>query len=536
MGIEDSAKEILFGDEASAVLLKGVKKLADAVRVTMGPGGLNVVIENPGFVPILTKDGVTVAKAVNLSDRMENLGVQLVKEAAQSSAEVAGDGTTTATVLAYSLFSNGLRAISAGHNPVKVREGMKAASEAVVEGLLHRGIPVSTNEEIINVGTISANGERGIGQYLCEAMEAVGRDGVITVEEAKGFQTTLTKVKGTRVERGYISPYFVNDDTRSMCKLEKPLVLLANRKISSIKEILPLLESVHQKGKPLLIIADDVDGEALNGLIMNKMKNILQVCCIRAPEFGQGRVAAMDDLSLLLGTRVVSAADSFGSWTADDLGTSEKIMISRNETLIVGANPSEEELEKKIDELREFLNSPSTEQEHNMCQRRLARLSGGVAILRVGGSTEAELRERKDRVEDALYATRAAVRSGILDGGGSALLRVSRKIKMPQDSDLRAGALLVKKACEEPLKQIALNAGLVPDIVKEKTLGMKSPKGFDVREGQWVDLLKAGVIDPTLVVVSALRSATSAADNLLSVACAMHSTESHDDNSPSGEF
>ena len=521
----ESTKEMLFEEDARSALLSGVKKLSDAVRVTMGPGGLNVVIENPGHVPILTKDGVTVAKAVNLKDRMENLGVQLVKEAAQGAAEIAGDGTTTATVLAYSLFNNGLRAINAGHNPVKLREGMRDASDYVIQRLVERGIPVSTNQEIVNIGTISANGEEEIGKFLCDAMEAVGRDGVITVENAKGFKTTLTKVKGTRVERGYLSPYFINDDARSQCKLEKPLVLLANRKISSIKEMLPLLESVHQRGKPLLIIADDVEGDALNGLVLNKVKEILSVCAIRAPEFGQGRIAAMEDLALLLGTKVVSAADNIASLDADSLGTCEKITIGRNETLIVGAPVAEEDLEAKCSELRNFLDNPTSEEESSVVLRRLARLSGGVAILKVGGSTEAELRERKDRVEDALYATRAAVKSGILDGGGCALLRSSRNIPLEGCEDYRSGVLLISKACEEPLFQISRNAGLVPDIVKAKTLDIPSPQGLDVRSGKWCNLLDAGVIDPTLVVVSALRNATSAADNLLSVACAMHSTE-----------
>ncbi|OUU74870.1 MAG: chaperonin GroL [Methylococcaceae bacterium TMED69] len=521
-------KNLVFDQEAREVLLKGVRQLSQAVSVTMGPGGLNVVIERPGQVPILTKDGVTVAKAVNLPDKMENLGVQLVKEAAQGAADIAGDGTTTATVLAHSIFSHGLRAINAGNNPVKVRNGIKHASGLIIDGLYQRSKEVKSNEEIIQVGTISANGESEIGKLICEAMEAVGRDGTITVEEAKGFKTSLLKVEGTRINRGFLSPYFINDKSRNSCIMAKPVVLLANRSFSTIKDLIPILEKVHQANRPFLIIAEDVDGEALNACTANSQKGILNICVIRAPEFGQGRIYAMDDLAKLLGTKVITPSNSSDLTTIqiDDLGKCEKIIISRNETIIVGSNVEKSELKKHCKEIKSNLeNSVMTTDEEAMHRRRLSRLSGGVAVLRVGGSTEAELRERKDRVEDALYATRAAVNSGILDGGGSALLRVSKSIKAKLTGDELIGFNIVKKACEEPIRQISKNAGEVPDIIVEKTLSCKSPKGFDARKNVWVNLFDQGVIDPTLVVVSALKHATSAADNLLSVACAMHSIE-----------
>jgi chaperonin GroEL len=537
MKFDNSPQKLLFREEARSQLLEGVKQLADAVSITMGPGGQTVVIDQgENQFPILTKDGVTVAKYVNLPNRMQNLGAKLVKQAAQGAAEIAGDGTTTSTVLAYHLFAKGVKAVNAGVNPVLLRKGMLACGEAIITELSNTAKPVKTDEEIIQVGTISANGEREIGELLCEAMNAVGRDGVITVEEAKGFKTSLTTVEGTRLDRGFISPYFINDDARGCVRYEKPYILLANRKFSSIKEVLPLLEKVHQSGKPLLIIADEVEGEALQGLVVNNQKGILKCCVIRAPEFGSGRVQSMEDLAFLLKTKVLTTADeAISRLELSELGTCEKVLVTKSETLIVGTPTSKEQVKNYCGKISDALLEPGmTSDEKGILNRRLVRLSGGVAILRVGGSTEAELRERKDRVEDALYATRAAVRSGILEGGGTSLLRASRKVKTSvQDNDFLAGWNLMIDVASAPLYQIVKNAGRVPEVIIEKTLESKTKLGYDARNDKFVDMVKCGIVDPTLVVTSAIRHATSAADNLLSTGCAMHSL---DENSTLATF
>jgi chaperonin GroEL len=519
-------KELSFDISAKNSLLNGVEQLAAAVGITMGPGGQNVVIEVPESVPILTKDGVTVAGAVNLVEPFENLGVQLVKEAAQSTAETAGDGTTTATVLAHSFFRDGLKAISAGHNAVDIRNGMKKAANDISEVINNWSKPVKDFDEIAQVGTISANGEEEIGQYLTMAMKEVGQDGVITVENAKGFDTTMEKVDGTRLDRGFLSPYFINDDARNCCHLSKPYVLLTNKKISNIHELLPILEKVHQKQGSILIVADDIEGEALNALVLNTSKGVMKICCIKAPEFGQARIGAMADLALLLNTKIINAGDDsgLGKLEITDLGRCVKSTTFRNETIMVCDNVDKQSLEERCEEIREQLSRPGISlNEKIILQRRLSRLAGGVAILRVGGSTEAELRERKDRVEDALHATRAAVRGGILPGGGTALLRAARQVKPGAgSSDFLVGYNIVKRCCEEPIRKITSNAGQVPDIVIEKVLAKKSVSfGYDARASKFQDLMKAGVIDPTLVVSSALKHAISAADNLLSIGCAM---------------
>jgi chaperonin GroEL len=521
-------KKLLFHDEARSVLLDGVNQLADAVSVTMGPGGLNVVIERPGQVPILTKDGVTVAKAVNLPDRMQNLGVSLVKEAASGAADVAGDGTTAATVLARSIFELGLKGIHAGHNSVKMRKGINIASELVIEEIKKNSNPVRTDEEVIQIGTISANGEKEIGEYLSKAMNAVGRDGVITVEEAKGYRTSLEKVEGTRIDRGFISPYFINNKNKNICQFQDAHVLLTNKKITSLREILPLLEQIHAAETSLLIIAADVEGEALNGLVVNATKGTLKVCVIRAPEFGQNRLGALEDLSILLDTDVYMDGDDLAKLKLGDMGKVKKAVISKSETILINPSGSSEEILKRTEDLRESSSRPGLDPQEVMAlQRRLSRLSGGIAIIKVGGSTEAELRERKDRVEDALHATRAAVSSGILPGGGIALLKCSKSIKHDiVDPEIVLGIEILKKACKIPIYQITKNAGQVPEIIIEKVLSNSSfSYGYDARNNEYGDMKKKGVIDPTLVIISALRHAVSAADNLLSVSCAMHSIE-----------
>ena len=534
----DTKKKLLFHEEARSVLLDGVNQLADAVSVTMGPGGLNVVIEREGMVPILTKDGVTVAKAVNLPDRMQNLGVSLVKEAAAGAADIAGDGTTTATVLARSIFELGLRGMHAGHNSVKIRKGLNIACEEIINNLKRKSKPVLTDEEVIQVGTISANGEREIGEYLSKAMKAVGRDGVITVEEAKGYKTSLEKVEGTRIDRGFISPYFINNKSKNVCEFRKAKVLITSKKISTLREILPLLEKIHSENAPLLIVADDVEGEALNGLVVNVSKGTLKVCVIRAPEFGQNRLGALEDLSILLGGKIFSEGDDISKISSEDLGEAQKIVVNKSETIIVNPAGKKEEIEKRTHDLRESFHSTTLdENEKRAIGRRLSRMSGGVAIIKVGGSTEAELRERKDRVEDALHATRAAVRSGILPGGGVALLKCSdirintEKFPSVEDPDVWLGVTILQKACKTPIKQITSNAGQTPEIIIEKILEKREfDFGYDARNNRFGDMKKSGVIDPTLVIISALRHAVSAADNLLSVSCAMHSIEKDENN------
>lgn len=513
--------ELRFDNDAQQSLLSGVGKLARAVRGTMGPGGKNVVIEQPNSRPILTKDGVTVAKAINLFDRNENLGAQLVKEAASGAAEIAGDGTTTATVLAYELFKIGIRMIHAGQNPVELRKQLRSWASNLEDELLSKSVPVKTDKQILQVGTLSANGEEAVGQFIVDAMNTVGRDGVITVEDAKGFKSYLEKVDGTRLNRGFVSPYFITDQGRSVCVLDKPVILLLRSHLSSLQEILPVLEKAHMASRQLLIIANDIDGEALNGLVVNKMKGNLRVCAIRSPEFGQGRTQTMNDLGVLLNTKVFATTDSeLKTIGIDDLGTAGKITVARNETVILSPAGKKPQVEERSKEIRDHLSSPGLDaQELALAQRRLAKLAGGIAIIRVGGATEAELRERRDRIDDALHATRAAVTGGYLPGGGTALVKCVSEISKKQEQ-VPPGLQLLIEACGKPLKQIAENAGITGELVFEKVAEQKDFRnGFNARTKSYEDLIESGVIDPTLVVTSALRHAVSAADNLLSVSC-----------------
>ena len=523
--MENSRTDLQFDDDARNSLLRGVEKLARAVRGTMGPGGRNVVIEQANGRPILTKDGVTVARAVNLSDANENLGAQLVKEAASGAAEIAGDGTTTATVLAYEMFKIGTRMIHAGHNGVTLRHELRYWAARLEERLLDKSTPVQTDLEIMQVGAISANGEESIGGHIVDAMTTVGRDGVITVEDAKGFKTYLEKVKGTRVDRGFVSPYFITDQGRNMAVLENPVILLIGSRLSTLKDVLPILEKIHMSNSSLLIVADDIEGEALNALVLNRMRDVLKVCAIKSPEFGQGRTQTMNDLAVLLGTKVYSLADNeISKVTTEMLGSAERVTVGRNETIILGPHGKKEELDARITQIREALKSPALEShEKSLGRRRLAKLSGGIAIIRVGGATEAELRERRDRIDDALHATRAAVSGGYLPGGGTAILKCVFELVAEQKGSTPPGLQLLVEACEKPIKQIADNCGIVPELVCEKVKGGDTsfPFGFNARENTYCDLIKQGIIDPTLVVTSALRHAVSAADNLLSVSCCL---------------
>ena len=517
----DKKVNIAFNSKSTSGLLSGVEKLAEAVRTTMGPGGSNVLIETDGQ-PILTKDGVTVAKSINLVDGLENLGAQLVKEAAAGAADIAGDGTTTATVLTYELFRHGIQMINSGFNPVKLRKSLKEWSENLEDALMDASTPVRTEAEIINVGTLSANGETEIGDFIAEAMQAVGRDGIISVEEAKGFKSYLETVPGIRINRGYVSPYFVNDQSKNAAVLQDPYILLVSGKISNLGDLLAILEKVHQSGKPLLLVADDVEGEALNALVLNNVKNILKCCIIRSPEFGSGRSVSMDDLAITLNTQVfTNNSTDITQIHLSDLGVAKKITIGRNETIIQGHNGEEDLIAKRILEVRKRSQAIGLDRdEKELCRRRLSRLSGGIAIIRVGGSTEAELRERRDRIDDALCATKAAVAGGYLPGGGSALVKCLNQLK-PQNLD-DPGYELLRRACSEPIKQLAKNSGQVPELVLSKVLELENfETGYDARKNKYVNLIDEGILDPTLVVTSALRHATSAAINLLSISCSI---------------
>jgi chaperonin GroEL len=526
---DNSTKELVFGPEARAKLLEGVNILADAVRITMGPRGQNVVIERPNMAPHLTKDGVTVAQAVNIRERFTNLGVQMIKEAAARTAEVAGDGTTTAIVLSQAIYSEGLKMIAAGYPSAEIQRGIRFGAEHVQHALKELAEPVRSDEEIIQVGTISANGDREVAELLCKAMSEVGRDGVITVEEAKGFDTSLDVVDGMEINRGYMSPYFINDQARMAAVLENPYILLINKKLLSIKDLLPVLEQIHQTQRPLLVVADDVAGDAMQGLVVNKMKGTLSVCVIRAPEFGESRVAALGDLGIMLNTTALPSStteDDLKALTIDDLGTCKKVVVTKLSTTFVDCAGNSCDIEERVTHIKGLLHDPGvSQQEHDVLSRRLRRMAGGVAILRVGAATEIALREKKDRVEDALCATQAAVEEGILPGGGVALVRVSRgleKLRTGKDIDgVQVGIDVLRRACVYPLRQIVENSGGSAEVVLEKVLRLKGNKGFDAKELEFVDMLESGIIDPLKVVRSALENAVSVACSLLSVGCSI---------------
>ena len=523
--MDTTPKEIIFKNESQQKLAEGVNTLANAVKVTMGPGGENVIIESPQGPPILTKDGVTVAKAIALSLPFENMGVQAVKEAASKTAETAGDGTTTATVITQAIVNKGQKLVAAGHNPVKVREGVSKACAAVVDYVRKNAHPVESNAEIIDIGTISANGDEQIGKFLASAMEHVGRDGVITVDEARGFDTSLEIVNGFELDRGFISPYFITNQSRGVVEFNSPKILLANKRITTVQDLVPILESARRQSDSLLLIADDVEGDALKVCVLNNLKSIIKICVIRAPGFGVMRAEALNDLALLFNTKVYTQGETLPS-DVSELGTCEKFTGYRNSSIFVGTSSNDsEQVDERLTTVIELANHPGlSPQEALYLRRRQAVLSGGIAVIRVGGSTDLELRERKDRIDDAVCATRAAARGGIVDGGGFALLRASQYLKNKDpkinDHDVMAGWNLLLDAITMPVQQIAINSGYVPEIILAKSLENKD-LGFDARTGNWTNLRQTGVIDPMLVVESALSHATSAALNLLSVGCAI---------------
>tara|TARA_Y100000593_G_C4308338_1_gene336980 strand:+ start:919 stop:2571 length:1653 start_codon:yes stop_codon:yes gene_type:complete len=528
MSLDNKNVDLVFDEVARGELLRGVNVLADAVKVTMGPRGQNVVISQEGMPPHLTKDGVTVAKAINIRDRFANLGVQMIKEAASRTAEVAGDGTTTATVLSQAIFGEGLRMIAAGYDSTEIRKGIEKAKNHVIECLKEMSLDVSSDEEIVQVGTISANGDREIGELICKAMGEVGRDGVIAVEEAKGFKTTLDVVEGLEIDRGFVSPYFVTHSDKMTAVLENPCIFLTNQKISSIKDILPLLEKIHESSRSLLIVAGDIEGDALQGLVVNKLKGTIDVCAIRAPEFGESRTYALDDLGIVLGCEAHASvsSDDLKEMQLSDLGGCRRVIVGKNSTIFVDSAGKSEDIEKRVESIRTLLNDPTLSGiDRETVQRRLTRMAGGVAVLRVGGATEVELKERRDRVEDALHATQAAVEEGLVPGGGIALVRASSglsKIRTGASVDgVKVGVDVVKRACSAPLRQIIGNSGAAPEVVLEKVAKLKGVKGYDAASQQYVDMMEEGIIDPLKVVRSALENASSAACNLLSVGCAI---------------
>ena len=523
-----AGKEIIFADEARQKIKAGVDKLANAVKATMGPGGRNVVLERKFGSPVVTKDGVTVAKEIELPDPVENIGAQLVKEVAQKTSDKAGDGTTTATVLAQAIFSEGLRYITAGDNAIEVKRGIDEAVKVIVDELKEISKPVETKEQIAQVATISANYDREIGELIAEAMDKVGKEGVITVEEAKGLETTLEVVEGMQFDRGYLSPYFVTDPDKMECVLENPYILIYGKKISNIRELLPVLEQVAREGRPLLVIAEDVEGEALATLVVNKLRGTLQVCAVKAPGFGERRKAMLQDIAILTGGTAIleDLGIKLENVTLDMLGQADKVVVDKEHTTIIGGKGKPEDIEGRIKQIKAELEKATSEYDKEKLQERLAKLAGGVAIIKVGAATEAELKEKKARVEDALHATRAAVEEGIVPGGGTALIAAARKLdelikKLDEAGEVskRHGVEIVKKAVEFPLRQIADNAGYAGQVVVEKVKELINEKGvnwgFNARTGEYEDLVAAGIIDPTKVERVALQNAASAAGLLL---------------------
>ncbi len=512
------AKEIQFSDNARNALYEGVKKLNDAVKVTMGPRGRNVLIQKSFGAPSITKDGVSVAKEVELKDTIENMGAQLVKEVASKTADQAGDGTTTATVLAHAIFKEGLRNITAGANPVEVKRGMDKAAEAIIAELKTMAKAVKDKKEIAQVATISANSDTVIGELIAEAMEKVGKDGVITVEEAKGIQDELDVVEGMQFDRGYLSPYFVTNPEKMQTVLEHPFILLFDKKISNLKDLLPVLEQVQKTGKPLLIIAEDIDGEALATLVVNKLRGVLNIAAVKAPGFGDRRKAMLEDIAILSGGEVVSEelGRTLESATLADLGQAARIVIDKDNTTIVNGNGDKARIDARVAQIKAQVAETSSDYDKEKLQERLAKLSGGVAVIKVGAATETEMKEKKDRVDDALSATKAAVEEGIVVGGGSALLLANAKIKLNVSGDEAIGAEIVTRALKAPLKQIAENAGFDAGVVANNVLtSNKANYGFNAATGEYVDMFEAGIVDPVKVARIALQNAVSVASLLL---------------------
>ncbi len=531
------AKEIYFSDRARSGLFTGVTKLADAVKVTMGPRGRNVLIQKAYGAPHITKDGVSVAREIELEDSLENMGAQLVKEVASNTADEAGDGTTTATVLAHSIFKEGLRNITAGANPIEVKRGMDKATAAIIEELKAISQEVNDTKEIAQVATISANSDEVIGNLIADAMKAVGNDGVITVEEAKGIDDELEVVEGMQFDRGYLSPYFVTNPEKMTCELENPLLLLTDAKITSLKDLVPVLEQIQQTGRPLVIIADDLEGEALATLVLNKLKGVLNITAVKAPGFGDRKKAMLNDIAILTGATLIT--DELGltleKTTLAELGQCSKVVIDKDNTVIVDGKGSKEAVEARVAEIKIQEQNTTSEYDKEKLQERLAKLSGGVAVIKVGAATETEMKEKKDRVDDALSATKAAVDEGIIIGGGSALIKAGAKINLDHLADDQLiGAEIILRAIQSPMKQIAINAGYDAGVVVDKVINSDEENlGFNAANGEYVNMLEAGIIDPLKVARVALLNATSVSSLLLTTEATISDVKEPDIDIPS---
>lgn len=511
------AKEIFFSDDARNKLYSGVKKLNDAVKVTMGPRGRNVLIQKSFGAPSITKDGVSVAKEIELKDTLENMGAGLVREVASKTNDQAGDGTTTATVLAHAIFKEGLRNITAGANPIEVKRGMDKYSADIIAELKKQAKKVAGKKEIAQVATISANSESAIGDLIADAMEKVGKDGVITVEEAKSISDELIVVEGMQFDRGYLSPYFITNAEKMQVELSNTLILLFDKKITNLKDLLPVLEQVQKTGKPLLIIAEDIEGEALATLVVNKLRGVLNISAVKAPGFGDRRKAMLEDIAILTGGAVISEelGRTLESASLDDLGKADRVVIDKDNTTIVGGAGTKKDIDARITQIKAQIAESTSDYDKEKLQERLAKLSGGVAVIKVGAATETEMKERKDRVEDALNATKAAVEEGIVIGGGSALIKAAKKVKNSLKGDEQIGAEIVKRALFAPLRQIAQNAGFDAGVVADKVENSSEHEGFDASKGELTDMFKSGIIDPVKVERIALQNAVSVASLLI---------------------
>ncbi len=513
------AKQILFDTEARDKLKKGVDTLANAVKVTLGPKGRNVILDKKFGSPAITKDGVTVAKEIELSDSIENMGAQLVKEVASKTADAAGDGTTTATVLAQAIYTIGAKNVAAGANPMDLKRGIDKAVTAIVADLKSQSKSINSSKEVTQVATISANNDQEIGQMIADAMEKVGKEGVITVEEARGTETEVKTVEGMQFDRGYLSPYFVTNTEKMEAEMERPFILISEKKVSSMKELLPVLEAVAQTGRPLLIIAEDVDGEALATLVVNKIRGALKICAVKAPGFGDRRKAMLEDIAILTGGTVISEERGFKleNVTVDMLGQSEKVVIDKDNTTVINGAGEADAIKGRVNQIKAQIENTTSDYDREKLQERLAKLSGGVAIIYIGAATEVEMKEKKDRVDDALHATRAAVEEGIIAGGGVALIRAQASLESlsVENADEKTGVAIIRNAVEAPLRTIVSNAGGEGSVVVQEVKGGKGAYGYNAREDKYEDMIAAGIIDPTKVTRLALENAASIAGLLL---------------------
>ncbi len=527
-----AAKEVKFGDDARKRMLKGVNILADAVKATLGPKGRNVVLEKSFGAPTITKDGVTVAKEIELKDKFENMGAQMVKEVSSQTNDVAGDGTTTATVLAQAMVREGMKAVAAGMNPMDLKRGMDKAVVAAVEHLKSMSVPCSDTKAIAQVGTISANSDESVGEIIAEAMERVGKEGVITVEEGSGLDNELDVVEGMQFDRGYLSPYFINNQEAQMVDLEEPFVLIHDKKIANIRDLLPALEAVAKAGRPLMIIAEDVEGEALATLVVNNMRGIVKVAAVKAPGFGDRRKAMLQDIAVLTGGTVISeeVGLTLEKVTLNELGTAKRIQINKEETTVIDGAGTEGDIKARCEQIKTQIEATTSDYDREKLQERLAKLAGGVAVIKVGAATEVEMKEKKDRVDDALHATRAAVEEGIVAGGGVALVRAQAAVAGLEGAnpDQNVGIQIARRAMEEPLRQIVANSGDEPSVVLNAVVQSSGNQGYNAATGEYIDMVEAGILDPTKVTRSALQNAASIATLMITTEC-MVADEPQDD-------